>query len=179
VKAGNAFGGALCIAGGTANISGSFFGAYTLLDGNTAQGGQGYGADGAAYGGAVYVAGGTVTLSADTLGNSPIDPTTGANIGAKANTATGPSLSVTGQGYGGGLDVAGGTVTLTNDTIIYNVAGGAPAGGILIDGSYGSYGTGGGIDIASGATVYLDSFTVANTSSNNPNDIVGTYILRA
>ena len=76
---GNAFGGAICITGGTANITGSFFGAYGLTQGNTAEGGmQGGGGsfrDGSGYGGALYVAGGIVTMNADTVGNPPGAPT--------------------------------------------------------------------------------------------------------
>ena len=172
LNGGNAFGGAICIAGGTANITDSSFG-Y----GNTAKGGTGGGGnhrDGSGYGGAIYVASGTVTLSADTVGN-PLG-----SSGISSNTAQAPSLSLLGRGYGGGLYVAGGSVTLTNDTVYYNVAGGYNGGGVAWGGGYGSYGFGGGIFIAANATVYLDSFTVAHTNYNrasgDPN-IDGTYIL--
>jgi hypothetical protein len=169
-KAGNAYGGAVCIAGGTANITGSFFGAYSL-PGNSALGGAGIysGDDGSAYGGAVYVGGGTVTLNADTIGY------TGVNNGETPNLASGPSLSYYGQGYGGGVCVAGGTVTLTNDTIIHNVAGGYSGGGVAFGGyGYGSFGIGNDVYITGGATVHIDSFTVANADYGA---IVGTYIL--
>jgi hypothetical protein len=69
---GNAFGGGIDIAGGTANITGTVFGFYDLDPStgnvlgwrNSALGGLGA-PGGSAYGGAVYVAGGTVTMSAD------------------------------------------------------------------------------------------------------------------
>ena len=71
----------------------------------------------------------------------------------------------------GGLYVAGGTVTLTKGTVESN----------FVNGGYG-----GGLFIAKGATVYLDSFTVANTINNTDSsglngptaNIDGTYILR-
>jgi hypothetical protein len=172
---GSAYGGGICIAGGTANVTNTFFGAfphggsgYAGMRGNSALGGTGAGApNGSGYGGAVYVASGTVTMNADTIGNSYIDPATGANTGAKANFASGPGAF--GRGYGGGAYVAGGTVTLANDTIIYND-----------DWTYNNpYLLGGGVDIASGAKVYLDSFTKTNTYLNNGLQIVGTYTLFA
>jgi hypothetical protein len=176
LNGGNAFGGAIYIAGGTANVTNSFFGAYSGSQGNSAVGGYGgpYSRDGSGYGGAIYVAAGTVTMSADTVGNPP------GFSGASSNIAQGPSLSLTGYGYGGGLYVAGGSVTLTNDYLQYNVAGGFSGGGVAWAGGYGSSGYGGGIFIASGATVYLDSFTVANTINDTANwfpNIDGTYIL--
>jgi hypothetical protein len=161
----NAYGGAICIAGGTADISGTVFGQDTAQGGCQDQYSQ---AHGSGYGGAVYVAGGTVTMSADTL---------------ISNRTQGPGLSTTaakGLGYGGGLYVAGGAVTLTNDTITHNVAGGWNGGGVAWSPPYGSFGYGGGIFIAAGANVSLDSFTLANTNSNTANkfpDIDGTYIL--
>lgn len=176
LNGGSAFGGGICIAGGTASITNSFFGAYSELQGNSALGGTGgAGApDGSGYGGAVYVGGGTVTMNADTIGNSAVNPVTGVNDGATANAAY--SLG-SGYGYGGGIAVAGGIVTLTNDTIIYNVAGYSSAFG------GGSPGRGDAIYIAPGATVYIDSFTVTNTYGDNygyfdgiNGGIDGTYI---
>jgi hypothetical protein len=167
---GSAYGGGICIAGGTANVTNTFFGAfirggsgYAGLQGNSAFGGTGGAGtrNGSAYGGAVYVASGTVTMNADTIGNPPFDPVTGAYTGAKANFASGPG-GVFGRGYGGGAYMAGGTVTLANDKIIYNTA----------------Y-IGGGVDIASGAKVYLDSFTKTNTYLNAGINIYGTYTLFA
>jgi hypothetical protein len=153
---GNAYGGAICIAGGTADISGGFFGSFNSASngkGNTAQAGGYVPYAGRAYGGAVYIAAGTVKMSADTVGN-PLA------FGLQSNSAQSAMNS-----YGGGIYVGGGTVTLTNDTIIDNAA----AGGNL------HYG--GGIYIASGATVDLDSFTLAHTENNSVDNIYGTYIL--
>ena len=53
------------------------------------------------------------------------------------------------SGDGGGLYFGGGTITLTNDTVEFNQAS-----------------NGGGLVIYSGVTVYLDSFTLANTINN-------------
>ena len=164
---GNAFGGALYIAGGTANVTDSFFGRANFK-GNTAMGGQAGAVnvrDGSGYGGAIYVASGAVLLSGDTVGSY------GGSL--SGNTAQGPNSSITGRGYGGGLYVAGGSVTLTNDTISANRAGSS-------QGSQPSPGYGGGVFIAANAQVYFDSFTVANMNFNHatwyPN-IDGTYTL--
>jgi len=179
---GNAFGGGIYIAGGTANITG------TTFSFNHAQGGSSsfYAGSngGSADGGAVYVAGGTVTLSADVFGTtSYFGPPPIENTAYGGDDRKGSGLY--GNGNGGALYVAGGSVTLTNDYVISNQAAGYeyPTGGPYT----------GGIFIASGATVYLDAFTVNNTYQNstytdllgggfgNPelwdNQIVGTYIL--
>jgi hypothetical protein len=139
------------------------------LENNTALGGEGgeggcpgpdYGNGGNGFGGGLDVAGGNVTVSSNTF--------------VEYNTAKGGSAgSKPGTGYGGGIYVAGGTVTLCNDTVEYNTA-------------TGGAGFGGGIYIVSGATVYLDSFTVANTINNTDSsglngptaNIDGTYILQ-
>jgi hypothetical protein len=151
---GNAFGGAICIEGGTANITGSTFGSMAYP--NSA---EAYCYGGAyAYGGAVYVGGGTVTMSGDTVGSSSFSSSYPSNGAA---TKLGGGLA----GYGGGLCVAGGTVTLRNDKISGNMAG----HGDLPNATFtpnANIGYGGGIFIASGAKVYLDSFTQANTSNN-------------
>jgi hypothetical protein len=162
---GKAFGGAIYIAGGTAHITDSQIGIYYPLAGygigNFAQGGSGGNTQssegGAAFGGGVYVAGGTVTMNADSL---------------QANSAQGDLYFL--DAAGGGLYVGGGSVTLTNDPVQYNVAGAAlnVGTGIVYEGQ------GGGMYIApaSGATVYLDSFTLANTYLNHPEDIVGSWL---
>jgi hypothetical protein len=146
---GAAFGGAVYVAGGTANITNT-----TFLD-NSAIGGLSdapYGPQvgGNAFGGALYVAAGQVVLT---------------NAAVNNNLAINPGGSPTPSGYGGGLYVAGGTVTLASDTVESN----AVRGG----------GYGGGLFIAKGATVYIDAFTLAdvinNTAAIDPN-IDGTYI---
>lgn len=163
---GNAYGGGIDIAGGTANITGTTFGFYfdtgtgtVIGGGNMALGGSGANdSGGSAYGGAVYVAGGTVTLSADAT----------APIGYAAGTENvvsggfGDGIGQHGIGYGGFLYVASGTVTLTNDLVINNQAGDYED----IEGLVNGYG--GGIFIAPGAPVYIDNYTVvsAYTISN-------------
>jgi hypothetical protein len=158
---GNAFGGGLDIAGGTANITNTTFGFYlgavsgsVLGGGNMALGGLGN-SGGSAYGGAVYVAGGTVTISADQT-----VPMANSSAGIE-NIARGGGIgSGAGIGYGGFLYAAGGTVNLTNDIVTQNWAGDPESQ----DGPIPGYG--GGIFIAPSATVYLDSFTVANAIDN-------------
>jgi hypothetical protein len=162
---GKAFGGAIYIAGGTATIKDSQIGIYYPVAGygigNFAQGGRGGNTQssegGAAFGGGVYVAGGTVTMNADSL---------------QANSAQGDPYFL--DAAGGGLYVAGGSVTLTNDSVQYNVAGAA----LYVGTGYVYEGQGGGMYIASavGATAYLDSFTLANTYLNHPEDIVGSWL---
>jgi hypothetical protein len=164
----DAYGGAICIMGGTANITGCTFGGPGGA--NSALGAY---LGGSAYGGAVYVGGGTVTMSGDTLGStSYFNPSSPFN-GAAATLVSGSSY-----GYGGGLCVAGGTVTLRNDTIKGNEAGGY---GTMISGngcfcSTPNIGYGGGIFIAPGVHIYLDSFTQANTQHNWATNYSGTLI---
>ena len=161
---GPAYGGAIYIAGGTVSITGSAFGNPNYGGGNSAKGQT-------AYGGAVYIAAGTVTMSGDTFG-----PTLDPFAGDSGNSAVGGfSSSTLGDGYGGAVYVAGGTVTLTNDYIQRNYV--EDLGNLdgVFYGDYGGYG--GGIYIAYGATVYIDSFTVGNTTGNisNRGDIWGSY----
>ena len=165
---GSAFGGAIYIAGGSVNITGSAFGNPNGYGGNTAKGHT-------AYGGAVYVAAGTVTMSGDTFGN--VNPFTGGGNGNSAVGGYGNYAPGVSDGYGGAIYIAGGTVTLTNDAIQGNyVENLANLDGVFY-GDYGGYG--GGIYIASGATVYIDSFTVGHTVGNTSNggDIYGYYHL--
>jgi predicted outer membrane repeat protein len=168
------YGGGLAINGGTASLSND------TIDSNTAE----------AWGGGLFVNASTgpatVTLSYDTV---------------ESNTAV-QSKGSEWLGCGGGLCVYHGGVcnlTLANDTVESNKAG-QYGGGIYIA-SYASTtvtmqgdtvesntttGYGGGIYIASAATVYLDSFTVANTINNTDKsglngltaNIDGTYILQ-
>ncbi len=156
---GNAYGGAVYIAGGTASISDSTF------EGNAAEGGLNTGAatgpGGAGFGGALYVAGGKVVITTTNInGNQAIagaDGTGGISYGAGLYVAGG-TLNVANctldsntasesanNGSGGGLYVAAGAVTLTNCAVESNTA---------------TYG--GGIYIASAATVYIDPFTLAH-----------------
>jgi hypothetical protein len=157
--ASNAYGGGICVAAGTANITGTQFGGQYP---NKAEGGSGYNhLAGSAYGGAVCVLAGTATLSGDSLGG-PLGPASSVN----QNTAVAGIASDVGHGYGygGGLCVLGGTVTLTSDVVENNSA------GYFNDwGNVWEYGYGGGIYVAAGATVSIDSFTYSYAQySNNP-----------
>jgi hypothetical protein len=152
----DAYGGAICIVGGTADITSSTFGNFTPSEWNSAYTPMG----GKAYGGAVYVSGGTVTMSGDTVGL----------YSAAAGFSPTNNAQWTGQGtgYGGGLCVTGGTLILSNDSITGN---GVGAGGT---------GYGGGIYVSSPGKLYLDSYTKANTQNNHTylgyiSNIVGPY----
>jgi hypothetical protein len=182
---GAAFGGAVDIAGGRVAMTG------LVVKSNQAQGGTGGQGQmvpiqwnnplergGTASGGGINVAGGTVTLATvDLLSNTA--------VGGQGGPGTGDSGGAPGgDAFGGGLCVGGGVVTLTKDSVTANqAAGGAPGYGFYGWGTprYG-LGYGGGIDIASAATVYLDSFTVANTTNNyasySNSSVDGPYILR-
>ena len=98
------------------------------------------------------------------LGGS-LDEGGGLYVAGGTVTLASDTLASNNANQGGGLYVAAGTVTLTNCTVQANAAAGS----------------GGGVYIASGATVYLDSFTVADTADNtasiDPN-IDGKYILQ-
>jgi len=162
---GPAYGGAIYIAGGAVSITGSAFGDPSGGGGNTARGQT-------AYGGAVYVAAGTVTLSGDSFGLVTYSVY---GFSYSGNSAQG-GIARFGDGYGGAVYVAGGSVTLTNDYIQGNYVEdlGNPDGYAF--GDYGGFG--GGIYIASGA-VYIDSFTLNNTTANfsNGGSIWGPYHL--
>jgi hypothetical protein len=183
---GNAFGGGICIAGGTANITNSSIGTYYPFGGfgfgNTAQGGAGANASSngahsaSGYGGGIYAAGGTLTMNFDRVESNTAQ---GGNA-APQGTGSG-AFVVSGFGYGGGLYAASGSVSLINDVVDHNVAGTYENGGTYI---FYVHGFGGGIFIAPGATAYLDSFTVVNSIGNTDQsgtdgytaDIDGTYI---
>ncbi len=182
--AGSGFGGGLYVAGGTATLTNA------TVSSNMAQGGAGYagayvgGNGGNGGGGGLYVAAGTVTLTNVTLSSNSAQGGQGAgSSGAGGNG---------GNGLGGALEVSGGTASLTSVTVTSNDAqpglggdGGAQLG--MGDGPGGLSGVaaGAGICIASGDTVYLDSFTLANTINNTDStglngstaNIDGGYIL--
>jgi hypothetical protein len=187
---GDASGGGLYVAGGTAYLTG------VGIDNNSARSGSGgvwratlgfqAANAGNAFGGGLYVSSATVNGSGDTLdGNQAI---WGINGFAHAQ--------------GGGIYVASGTVNLSSDVVENNLANGMGGsdgydngGGIYIasgtatlchdtvENNHAPYG--GGIFIG-GATVYLDTFTVANTINNadtsgtngSTANIDGTFILQ-
>jgi hypothetical protein len=144
----------------------------TAIQSNEAIGGAGGSANldpgvggigGTGFGGGVYVAGGTVNLTSATLSSN----TARGGLGG-----SGFRNGAGGSGFGGGMYVAGGTESLRSVTVTSNMAVGGFSNGA---------GHGGGLYLAAGATVYLDAFTVANTSHNTADfypDIDGSYILR-
>jgi hypothetical protein len=142
----------------------------TLLEGNIACGGTGGyvlggleqqktgSAGGNGFGGGLYVAGGTASITATTFARNRAEGGAGGSPAANS-----------GRGYGGALYAAAGQVVLTTSIVNDNVA--------RYLGQEGGASGGGGLYIAS-ATVDLDSFTVANTIDNTPNNIEGTYTLQ-
>jgi hypothetical protein len=174
-------GGGLYAAGGTLNVS------NVTVQSNQALGGRGggfatfpddAGAGGAAYGGGIDVAGGMAALTMIDLV---------ANVAHGATGGSGSNVGLGGNGgnaFGGGLYAGGGSLTLTSDTVTGNEASGGNVGGDnlgqILEGNYlPNPGTaaGGGIEVASSAIVDLDSYTVANTTNNNPSDIDGAYVV--
>ncbi len=169
---GNAYGGAVYLAGGTANIT------STTFTSNHAYGGLSAGGDsGDAFGGALYVAAGQVALTTTTVnsngantlgstGSTPVYEGGGICVAGGTVALAKDTVQFNGANDGSGIYVAGGTATLTNDTVESNV-------------SAAIAGYGGGLFIASGASVSIDAFTLAhvinNTAANDPN-IDGSYI---
>ncbi len=180
---GEALGGGICVAGGTATLN------DTTLSSNTAQGGRGgdgyfsltsspkgIGGDGGnGFGGGLEVSAGTVSIASSILSSNT------ALGGQAGHTWVGTLLGVGGNGFGGGLEVSSGRVKLSSDALSSDVAqgglgNGAPNGGPGEPG----VGYGGGLYIASGATVDIDPFTLKHfmddTASTSDPDIFGTYI---
>jgi len=107
---GAAFGGAVYVAGGNANISNTTFTGKNIAYGGNLDNQVEYGFN--SYGGALYVASGHVALTNDTVTNNW---TQASGEGAK--------------GYGAGIYFASGTVTLTGDTVESNIFDEAGYGG--------------------------------------------------
>jgi hypothetical protein len=93
------------------------------------------------------------------------------------------SASAAGGGYGGGIS-NGGSLTISGSTLSNNTAsyegGGIDDGGTTVLNGCTVSGnragsSGGGLYIEFGTAVNLDSFTLANTIKNTPNNIVGPY----
>ena len=163
----NAYGGGLAAIGGTVTVTNA------TLDNNTARAGEGvpFPTTAYAYAGGMYASGVTLNL-------------TNATLDGNAATLTNVGEGVAGGGaYGGGLFLYGGTATLTSCIVQGNSASDSPVSSVTT-------GEGGGIYIYPGypvATVYLDSFTVANTINNTDEsglngstaNIDGTYLLQS
>jgi hypothetical protein len=161
------YGGGLYVSGGTVSLSNA------TVESNTA-----------GYGGGLYVGSSTATLSNDTLeSNTAYYFGGGLYVGSGIANLANDTVESNKAELGGGLYVSGGTVTLSGDTVESNTAsaysGGTPnayGGGICIVSSSTIY-----------PTVYLDSFTVANTINNTDEwglngigaNIYGNYILQS
>ena len=164
---GNAFGGGLYVAGGTATFT------TATLSSNTAQGGPGgsgstvrntgVGANGATggngFGGGLVIAGGTVALSSTTLS---------ANVaqGGRGGNAYDGTEGAGGNGFGGGLDVAGGTVTLSGGTLSSDGAQGRRTA------AHSGYGYGGALQLG-GGTVSLTGTTLPPEHRSGPQRLRG------
>ncbi len=179
---GSGLGGGLYIAGGAVTLKSDSLSSNVARGG--AAGGSWLGVAGNGSGGALQVSGGTVSVVSSTL---------------SFNTAKGGGQLVRNgtAAEGGGLSIAAGTVTLSNDTVESNTASRGSGGGLYVGGgtvtlandtvesNTASLGLGGGLYTVSTATVYLDSFTVANTINNTDRsglngltaNIDGKYIL--
>jgi hypothetical protein len=159
------------------------------------------------FGGGLYVGSGTATLSNDTVksnraafgGGLYADGATVTVTNAALDNNSAFGYSGYGGGSGGGLYVGSGTATLSNDTVESNTAKGGYGGGLYVgcatvtlandtvesNTAIGGYGGGIFVYQCQWATVYLDSFTVANTINNTDSsglnestaNIDGTYIL--
>jgi hypothetical protein len=189
---GDARGGGLYVAGGTASLFND------TISGNSAQGGAGGegeenrivhfgwaaggrgGDGGSGYGGGFYVADGIVilgndgTTNTDTInGNSAQgghggDGTRNVNYGSNNDGGDG------GGGYGGGFYVAGGAVTLSNQTLRGNRAQGGGGGDLGGNDAFrnfpgghagnGGSGVGGGLDVT-GGSVALNNDTLSGNSA--------------
>jgi len=171
----------------------------STLDNNVAEGGEGGG-----LGGGLCLEGGTVTLSGDTVNSNKAHEGGGLCVEFASATLTNDTVesnsgpAVGGCFRGGGLYLYDSTATLTSDTVEFNSAKAGGGGGLYLFGSTATLtsdtvqsntttgGSGGGIYIVSRGTVYLDSFTVANTINNTDSsglngstaNIDGTYILQ-
>jgi hypothetical protein len=120
------------------------------------------GAGGNAFGGGLYVAGGVVSISNTTLsGNEAAGGDGGGGYGYLGTNGPGGNAS------GGAICVAAGQVVVTGVGLNNNIANSPEANA-----------SGGGLYIANAATVYLDAFTVANTTGNYFNDISGLYTIQ-
>jgi hypothetical protein len=169
MNAGDALGGGVYVAGGTAMIVNS------TISGNVAQGGRGGSPNTGQNGN-----GGHVGHSGGDGGVVYID--SGTNSAASGGSSSGSGAGGDGgSAYGGGLYATGATVTLLNDTVTGNQAVGG-AGGNGTNGSPGGHngvGIGGGQFIEATAAVSMDAFTAShvkrNHASTSDDDIHGTY----
>ncbi len=177
---GDAFGGGVYVAAGTANL------AYADFDFNFATGGvggvgahvnefRGSGADGGnggnGMGGGLYVAAGTANLTYSVVLDNSAQGGNGGNAGSNSGgEADGGNA---GSGMGAGVNAASGVVALADDTFYGDTAQGGN-GGDGGDGSYTigvSYGNGGNGGSAMGGGLYVSggAVTLTNDTLNGSN----------
>ena len=133
----SAFGGGVCVAGGSASISNSTFTGNTAAGGN---GGYGYGYGSSAYGGnggdglggAVYAGGASVTLR----GVSATLNTASGGLAGLAGNGNKRYNGTPGRGIGGGIYRSGGSLLLDDLTIANVVGNTATTSSPNIAGSY-------------------------------------------
>jgi hypothetical protein len=164
---GNALGGGLYIAGGTANL------ANANLANNVARGGAGAGTNqvetlwgglgGAGFGGAVDIAGGTVAMTGLVLQSNQA---LGGAGGWGDSTLNGTHPGNGGAGSGGGINVAGGTLTLATVDLLSNTVQSGQSGALygmdyLPDGVSGSA-SGAGLCVGGGAVTLTHDMVTGN-----------------
>lgn len=167
--------------GGAIWSSGSLTIEHSIIRHNQALGGKGFAncdnnaPGGSAAGGGLYIAGGPAALFDLTFyANTAVGGDGGKGRCSAGPRTGGPFVSTDGgSGFGGALFAAGGSVSLLNSSVTNNSATGGRAGSA--DAVHG-VGQGGGLYLAAAASVCLDLFTQANTKSNSPDDIFGSYV---
>jgi hypothetical protein len=203
---GNAEGGGIFVSAGTVTITSAMLGS-NVVQGGSGGTGQHAGSAGYGFGGGVAIIGGTVKVSSDTvqsntgggvyiadgtvtLSNDTVQSNTGGGVDIFHGMVTLSSDVVQFNTRGGGISIDGATVTLSDDTVRSNTSlfeGGDIAifhGTVTLCNdtvqSNTAASTGGGIWIEPdtvGSTIDIDMSTVSLTTSNTPNNIVGTYTL--
>jgi hypothetical protein len=167
---GDGLGGGLCVAGGMVYVN------QSTMSGNNARGGLGEnysgGYGGSAQGGGIFVGGGMVSVNQSTVSGNLAAGGTGGDAYYETYGGDG------GSAEGGGIFVGGGRLEVHQSTLSSNTAVGGSGGSGPYNGVDGP-GEGGGLSTPPDEPpyTYLDSFTVAHTIDNSPDDIVGTYFL--
>jgi hypothetical protein len=134
---GSGYGGGICVAGGTANVSSATVGALPVggFPGNTALGGYNatngtYAAfgPGAGYGGGVYVGSGTATLTNDFI-----------RFNSAGSYINGAFVGFNDLGYGGGIYIATGATVDLDAYTLYSTTGNTGQYPAATSDIYGSY----------------------------------------
>jgi hypothetical protein len=164
VTGGNALGGGIYVAGGTATLLNANLSNNTALggtgggDGATEYGGIG----GAAFGGAMDIAAGTVALNGVVVTSNQAQGGTG---GFGQTLLVNNPAGSGGTGFGGGINVAGGTVTLATVDLLSNTAVGGQGGNISsadLGSGRGGNAFGGGLSVGGGEVTLTNDTAMSN-----------------